>query len=100
MSFTYILPVAVPPADVVQGLPRIRTRFADSAGVTHLGDDPSAWPSLWAADRAVAEAYGIGPRDFGHILASFAVWRRKRAAVAEYYERRLAEWDEELAGSA
>ncbi len=92
VSFTYILPVAVPPSAVVNALPRIPTRFAPSAGIAHISEDQAAWPALWAADRAVAEAYGLGPNDFAHILDTFAVWLRKRAAIAAYYRERLAEW--------
>jgi hypothetical protein len=96
VSFTYILPVAVPPADVANRLPRLETRFAPTLGITHVSEDQAAWPALWAADRAVAEAYGIGAEDFGHILESFPVWRRKRAALAAYYAARLDEWRGEV----
>lgn len=92
VSFTYILPVAVPPAAVVNALPRVATRYAPAAGVTHVGDDPALWPALWAADRAVAEAYGLGAEELGHILGTFPVWQRKRAGLAAFYRARLAEW--------
>lgn len=92
VSFTYILPVAVPSASVVNGLPRIGTRFAPAAGITHISGDESAWPSLWAADRAVAESYGLGPEEFGHILGTFPVWLRKRPGIAAYYRNRLEDW--------
>lgn len=92
VSFTYILPVAVPPASLVNGLPRIPTLFAPTTGVTHITDAENVWPALWSADRAVAEAYGLGPDDFEHILQSFPVWLRKRPGVAAYYRSRLVEW--------
>ncbi|MBI4541308.1 MAG: hypothetical protein HY704_17535 [Gemmatimonadetes bacterium] len=92
VSFTYILPVAVPPAAVVNTLPRIPTRFAPSAVITHVSEDQESWPALWAADRAVAEAYGLRPEDFVHILDTFPVWLRKRPGIAEYYRERVAEW--------
>lgn len=92
VSFTYILPVAVPPAAAVNTLPRIPTRFAPSAGITLVSEDRDSWPALWAADRALAKAYGLGPEDFAHILDSFPVWLRKRPEIAEYYRQRIAEW--------
>lgn len=92
VSGTYVLPVAVPPAAVVSRLPRILTRFAPTAGITHISDDKNAWPSLWATDRAVAEAYGLGPEEFEYILGTFPVWLRKRAGIAAYYRERLGEW--------
>jgi len=92
VSGTYILPVAVPPAAVTNGLPRIPTRFAPVVGLTHVSDDQNAWPALWAAERAVAEAYGLGPDDFAHILETFPVWLRKRHEIAGYYRTRLEEW--------
>lgn len=98
VSGTYILPVAVPSAAVVNLLPRISTRFAPSAGVTHITEDRDAWLALWAADRAVAEAYGLGPADFAHILETFPVWLRKRTEIAAYYRERLAEWAAEAQG--
>lgn len=94
VSFTYILPVAVPPAAVSNLLPRILTRFAPSVGIRHISEDQSAWPALWAADRAVAEAYGLRPEEFAHILETFPVWLRRRPGIAEYYRSRLAEWEE------
>lgn len=92
VSFTYILPVAVPPAAVVKMLPRSATRFAPSAGITRITEDGDAWPGLWTADRAVAEAYGLGPEEFEHILETFPVWLRRRPMVAAYYRERVAEW--------
>ncbi|MGH7470228.1 MAG: hypothetical protein ACRENP_19965 [Longimicrobiales bacterium] len=92
VSFTYILPVAVLPASQVKTLPHIPTRFAPAAGIAHISHDLSAWPHLWAADRAVAEAYGLGPQEFGHILETFTVWLRKRPGIAEFYRARVAKW--------
>lgn len=95
VSFTYIEPVAVPSASVVNALPRIGTRFAPAVGLSHISDDPAIWPDLWAADRAVAQAYGLGPEEFSHIMATFPVWRRKRAGIAAYYDGQLEEWRRE-----
>jgi hypothetical protein len=94
VSFTHILPVAVPTADVTNGLPRIPARFARDVGVTHIADAPDVWPELWACDIAVAKAYGLGPQEFAHILQTFPVWQRKRPGIAAFYRARLVEWDD------
>lgn len=92
VSFTYIRPVPVPSARVVNGLPRITTRFAPGTGLRYLTDDMETLPSLWKAERAVAEAYGLDPDDFAHILETFPVWLRKRPEAGEFYRARLEEW--------
>lgn len=92
VSFTYILPMPVPPADVVARLPRIPTRHAWETGIGHITDDRALWPQLWAANRAVAEAYGLTPEDFAHILAAFPGMSRKRPEFVAFLEERLAAW--------
>jgi hypothetical protein len=92
VSFTYLMPVAVPPAEVVNRLPRIPTRPAWSAGISHITEDKSMWPLLWEANRAVAEAYGLDADDFAHILASFDVFARKRPEFHAWLLERIAEW--------
>lgn len=92
VSFTYIRPVAVPPASVTNALPRIPTQFAPLVGLAHISENRAFWPDLWAADKCVAIAYGIGPKEFSHIMATFPVWPRKRAGIAAYYEGQLEEW--------
>jgi hypothetical protein len=51
---------------------------------------------LWKANRSVAEAYGLGPDDFEHVLASFPRFARKRREFHAYLLARLAEWKAEL----
>jgi len=92
VSFTYIRSVAVPPAGAASALPRIATRLAHGNGGGHISEDPNAWPALWAVDRAVAEAYGLGPDEFAHIFATFPVWQRKRPEIAAFYGARLTDW--------
>lgn len=92
VSFTYIRPVAVPPASVTNALPRIATRFVGSSGLKYSSDDPTTWPGLWTADRAVTEAYGLGPAEFSHILETFPVWTRKRPQLANFYREQLERW--------
>jgi len=95
VSFTYVRPMPVPPADVVNRLPRIPTRLAWECGLKHITDDRDTWPLLWDANRAVAEAYGLTPDDFEHILSTFPVLARKRPAFVAYLRERLQQWKEE-----
>ncbi len=97
VSHTYILPVAIPPASVVNRLPSIPTRLAWESGITHVTEDRGSWPALWEANRAVAEAYDLTPDDFEHILGSFPVMARKRPEYVAYLRRRLEEWRAESA---
>ena len=95
VSFTYMRPMPVPPAEVANLLPRIHTRLAWESGLLHITDDESLWPLLWDANRAVAEAYGLGPTDLAHILDSFPGVKKKRPAFFAYLLSRLAEWSSE-----
>jgi hypothetical protein len=89
---TYMRPMPVPPADVVNRLPRIPTHLAWEHGLSHITDKHDLWPLLWDANRAVAEAYGLTAEDFAHILQSFPVFARKRPEFFAYLQARLAEW--------
>lgn len=91
VSFTYILPMPVPPAPVVNRLPRIQTQFADGR-FDCLADNEAQWPALWQANRAVAQAYGLDAADLAHILASFPVFGRKRPEFYALLKERVDEW--------
>lgn len=92
VSFTYILPVAVPSAAVVNQLPTIPTRGSWEAGITHTAEDQALWPALWATNKAVAIAYGLDASDLRHIMSAFPVFRRKRPGLSAFLDGRLAEW--------
>jgi hypothetical protein len=92
VSFTYILPMPVPAAAAVAGLPRLPTCLAWQARIEHIGDARDCWAMLWDANRAVAEAYGLNADDFAHILAAFPGFARKRAALHAYFLERLNDW--------
>lgn len=92
-TFTYMRPMPVPPADVVDRLPRIPTQLAWTAGIEHITENHGLWPSLWDANRAVAEAYGINAADFDHILSAFPVFARKHPNFFAYLRQRLEEWE-------
>jgi hypothetical protein len=96
VSFTYMRPMPVPPADVVNRLPRISTQLAWEKGIGHITDNRDLWPLLWEANRAVAGAYGLTPDDFEHILGSFPVFARKRKEFFAYLMERLSEWKREV----
>jgi hypothetical protein len=95
VSFTYMRPMPVPPADVVNRLPRILTRLAWSAGIEHITENRDLWPLLWDANRAVAEAYGLNAADLDHILSAFPVFARKRPDFFAYLRQRLEGWKTE-----
>jgi hypothetical protein len=97
VTFSYLRPLPVPPAEVVNRLPCIPTQLAWERGIEHVMDDEALWPELWAANRAVAEAYGLGPDDFAHVLASFPVFARKRPGFHAFLLERLEEWRAEAA---
>jgi hypothetical protein len=95
VSFTYIQPMPVPPADKANRLSGFKTRLAWETGIGHITEDQISWPNLWAANCSAAEAYGLGPADFGHILSTFPGFARKRPAFHAYLRARLFEWLEE-----
>jgi hypothetical protein len=92
LSFTYMRPMPVPPADAVNALPVIESHMAWELNAPHVMADESLWPALWSVNRAVAQAYGLGPDDFAHILASFPVMARKRVAFVAYLRERVKNW--------
>jgi len=92
VSFTYMRPMPVPPAEVANLLPRIPTRLAWERGLTHVTDDETVWPFLWESNRAVAEAYDLGPDDLAHILTAFPGVKKKRPAFFDYLLARVDDW--------
>ena len=92
---THMRPTAVPDSRIMSRLPGIETQAAWARQLDHVTSNLDLWPQLWAANRAVAEAYGLGPDDFGHILSTLPGFARKRPAFHAYLVERLAEWVEE-----
>jgi N-6 DNA Methylase len=92
ISFTYILPVAVPAASVTNDLPKIATRSSWQIGIKNIAEDKGSWQGLWAANRRVAEAYGLTADDFAHILAAFPVFARKRKEFHRFLLDHLSDW--------
>lgn len=85
VSFTYMLPMPVPTADVTNRLPRIETKLAWECGLGHITEDEALWPALWEANKAVAQAYGLNAADLAHIIGSFPGVARKRPDFHRFF---------------
>ncbi len=96
LNFTYVERFAVPPADVTRLLPTLPTKSVAATPARHVADLPEYWDLVWLANRAVAEAYGLTPDDFEHILSTFPVFARKRPAFYAYLQERVQEWKREV----
>jgi hypothetical protein len=92
LSFTYMRPMPVPDASTTNAFSAIPTQLSWESGATHITEMKHLWPTLWQANREVAEAYGLSADDFEHILDSFPVFARKRPEFFAYLKARLAEW--------
>lgn len=92
VTFSYLNPMPVPPAEVLRRLPELPTVHAWRHGVGHITEARDLWPTLWAVNRAVAEAYDLTPEDFEHILSTFPGMAKKRRDFVAYLRERLAEW--------
>ncbi len=96
LNFTYMTRLCVPkglePLERV-GVPTISVQEMRKQ---HLGQIPDMWNFVWLANRAVAEAYGLGPDDFEYILSTFPVFARKRPEFYAYLQARVREWKEEV----
>jgi hypothetical protein len=95
VSFTYLRPMPVPPAEAASRLPGVQTQVTWESHVEHVTQIHEIWPLLWAAERAVAEVYNLGPGEFEHILGSFPVYARKRPEFFSYLKQQLAAWKAE-----
>ncbi len=99
LNFTHIGRLAVLPPGEAQDLPSIATRSVSAKPISHVSDPDDIWPSIWLANRAVAEAYDLGPDDFEYILSTFPVFARKRPEFYAYLQERVREWKREVEGS-
>jgi hypothetical protein len=85
--------VAIPQVTDCHAIPAIETV---SAGGNESADrDERYFAAVWHANKAVAQAYGLSPDDFAHILSTFPVFARKRPAFYAYLQERVREWKEE-----
>jgi hypothetical protein len=98
MNFTHVGKIAVlQPYSLASGAP-ILTRSASASAVPSMFDDSGKWSQLWHSERAVAEAYGLSPDEFKHILSTFPVLARKRPAFYAYLKQRIEDWKREVEG--
>ena len=95
MNFTHVGRIAVLSPGEAYNLPALPTQSVIHDGISHISDLEDPWPSIWLVNRAVAEAYGLTPDDFGYILSTFPVFARKRPAFYAYLQERVQEWKEE-----
>jgi hypothetical protein len=89
LSFTYLERASIP-APTTKNCGKTLVRLVNER--SNLFDDLSLAPIYWENERSLAEAYGLGPNDFEHILTTFPVFARKRPAFFAYLQQRLAEW--------
>ncbi len=99
LDFTYVERLAVPPSDVTRALPCLPTKSVATTLASHGADRPEWWDHVWLVNRAVAEAYGLGPDDFAYILSTFPVFAGNRPAFYDYLEGRVHEWKREVEGA-
>ena len=99
LNFTHVGRLAVLPPDVAYGLPTFATRSVAGEPIEHITEIDNVWSSIWLANRAVAEAYGLTPDDFEYILSTFPVFARKRPAFYAYLQERVQEWKREVEGA-
>jgi hypothetical protein len=96
LNFTYVERFAVLPQNMTRSLPTLPTESVAATEASHIGDLPESWDRIWLVNRAVAEAYGLTPDDFGYILSTFPVFARKRPAFYAYLRERVQEWKREV----
>lgn len=99
LSFTYLKPMPVPSSETVNSMPVIETFEAWKIGIKHNTEERELWSALWAANRAVAEAYELSPDEFDHILHAFPTFARKRPKFFAFLQERLSEWKAEATGA-
>lgn len=92
VSFTYILPMPIPPANIAGSFSVLPTRKAWEAGIESITDDRTLWEGIWTANRIVAEAYGLDHADFAHVLGAFPGFARKRPDFHAFLLARLKDW--------
>jgi hypothetical protein len=82
----------VPAPAVVAQLPGIETQLGWKTRYGNVCDDRDLWPVLWKANQAVAEAYGLGPAELGHIISTFPVYAKKHPEFHAFLQAQLANW--------
>jgi hypothetical protein len=96
LNFTHVTRVAVPPLSATGSLQEVDTFTVAGQDLDSTLARRELWETQWLANRGVAEAYGLGPDDFEHILSTFPVFARKRSAFYAYLQERVQEWKREV----
>lgn len=99
MNFTHVGRLTVLAPSEAFNLPTLPTRTVSGGSIAHISELEDLWASIWLANRAVTEAYGLTPDDFEYILSTFPVFARKRPAFYAYLQERVKEWKQEVKGS-
>lgn len=90
LSWTFLARVAVPTLAECRDIPSMGTF---SAGGGPAPDrDARFFEAAWQANRAVADAYGLGPTDLEHIFTSFPVFARKHPEFHAFLQASLVQW--------
>jgi hypothetical protein len=93
LSFNYL--ARMPVVTSINNL-SFQTRSGNAGVYAHIAEIEQTWADLWLINRRVAQAYGLGPDHFDHVLSSFPVFARKRPAFYAYLQERVQEWKREV----
>lgn len=96
LNFTHMSRAVVPSFDIAQSLPPIRTLSVAGTGIDHISTLEKYWSTLWEANRAIANAYGLLPDDMAYILRTFSVFARKRPKFYDYLVNQIQHWNEQI----
>ncbi len=94
MSFTYMDCASVPRPS--ERLPRIAVELGPVR--SRVYENRISFSVLWLTNRAVAEAYGLGPEGFEYILSTFPVFARKGPGFCAYLQERVRQWMRKVEG--
>jgi PAS domain-containing protein len=91
LSFNYMMRLPIVSSVKNNGL----TTVSGGAGrICHIAELADSALKVWQLNRAVAEAYGLSPDDFEHVLSAFTVFIRKRPEFFAFMRSRANEWKE------
>ena len=64
----------------------------ESGRICHIAAVKEAMPSIWLANREIAEYYELSPYEMDYILNAFPVFARKRNELYGYLIQQIGEW--------
>jgi len=92
VNYIHALRIPVPRHSESQGINPIETRSAAGTAIQHVSEFSDLWPEIWQSNMVIAQAYGLTPNDFAHILSTFPVFARKRPAFYAYLQEKVKGW--------